>query len=145
MEPVTKYLDPRLTQRSQQSKNSRPLDTELDSRKKQIVNHLFLKMSSIFGTKWASNYPSKELEQQAKREWYDALESVPSDRIKFALELARDRSDWPPSIAQFLSYTLEAVPKACHQPFPKALPKPPPNKEIASKAMSEIRAMLSRT
>ena len=145
MDQISKYLDPHLTQPNQQSKNSKPLGTELDSKKKQIINHLFLKMSSIYGAKWASNYPTNELMLQAKREWYDALDHVPPERIKAAIDMCRDRSEWPPSIAQFLSYTLELVPQGCHKVFPKALPKPPANKEIASKAMSEIRAMLSRS
>ena len=106
------------------------------------MNHLFLKMSSIFGVKWANNYPTKELMLQAKREWYDALESVSPERIKDAIDLVRDQCEWPPSIAQFLSLTVEVTPNACHRLFPKALPKPPPNKDIASKAMAEIRAML---
>ena len=106
------------------------------------MNHLFLKMSSIFGVKWANNYPTKELMLQAKREWYDALESVSPERIKDAIDLVRDQCEWPPSIAQFLALTVEATPNACHRLFPKALPKPPPNKDVASKAMAEIRAML---
>ena len=136
---ISKLLSQPLTQPQQRTENSKPLDSQLDSRRKKIVNHLFAKMSSIFGTKWANNFPTAEVEMMAKREWYDALDGLTPVQLRTAVDRVRQECEWPPSIAEFLKYTKTEQRDPCHRML-DALPPPKGDPEVARKALEIIRS-----
>ena len=96
-------------------------------------------MSSIFGTKWANNFPTPEVEMMAKREWYDALEGLTPVQLRTAVDKVRQECEWPPSIAEFLKYTKTERRDPCHVPL-SALPPPKCDPEVARKALEVLRS-----
>ena len=103
------------------------------------MNHLFAKMLSIYGTKWANNFPTKEVEMMAKREWYDALEGITPLQLRAAVEKVRQECEWPPSIAEFLKHTKTAPRDPCHRVL-SALPPPKGDPLVAKKFLSRIKS-----
>jgi hypothetical protein len=106
------------------------------------VNQLFAKMLSIYGTKWANNFPTKEVEMMAKREWYDALEGITPSQLRAAVDKVRQECEWPPSIAEFLRHTKTAPRDPCHKIL-SALPPPKGDPAIAKAALAELKRLVS--
>ena len=127
---------------AQQAKQegSRQKDTELDSRMKRIINQLFLRMSSIYGNKWTKSFSSVEIENFAKREWYNALTkaNLSPDQIREGLDKCRDNQEWPPTISEFIQISKPPIVHAMHKEFKDQLPPP----KISDEQLAENRRKL---
>lgn len=112
---------------------------------KRVINQLFLRMSSIYGNKWTSSFSSEEIENFAKREWYDALVSnnLTPEQIRQGLDKCRDERKWPPTIAEFISLAKPPVTDAMHKEFDKQLPPPRVPPEVVKENLRKIRAILN--
>lgn len=128
----------------QKQEDYKPKDTELDSRMKRVINQLFLRMSSIYGNKWTSGFGSKEIENFAKREWYEALTSanLSPDQIREGLDKCRDTQEWPPTISEFISIAKPPIVHAMHKEFKNQLPPPKISEEQLAENRRKLRELL---
>ena len=112
---------------------------------KTIINQLFLRMSSIYGNKWTSSFASVEIENFAKREWYDAMvqNNLTPDQIRQGLDKCRDEREWPPTISEFIGLAKPPVVHQMHQEFSKQLPPPKISKEKQQFYMKKLKAILN--
>jgi hypothetical protein len=62
---------------------------------------LFTRLEVIYGRKWSQMVKDDEFATLMESEWFEALEGVTPDQIKAALDICRQKLEWPPSIAQF--------------------------------------------
>ena len=67
------------------------------------IDLLFIRFQGIWANKWASQFPNEKLLKIAKHEWGTALYGFGADHIKVAIESCKKNSEWPPSIAEFVS------------------------------------------
>jgi hypothetical protein len=102
-------------------------------------------MSSIYGNKWTSGFASTDIENFAKREWYDAVTSknLTPDQIRVALDKCRDEKEWPPTISEFLDMAKTKPIPLMHQEFKNQLPPPDIPKEKVDMYRKKLRAILS--
>lgn len=111
---------------------------------KKIINQLFLRMSSIYGKKWTSSFASPEVENFAKREWYEAVVSkgLTPDQIREAVDHCRDHLEWPPTIKEFLTLGKPAR-NPMHVEFKNQLPPPDLPPEKVQENLAKLRSILS--
>lgn len=124
--------------------DSRTRASELDSRMKRVIEQLFLRMSSIYGNKWTT-FASKEVENFAKREWYDAVtqNNLTPEQIRQALDTCRDTREWPPTISEFLELAKPQPVPLMHQEFKNQLPPPEISEEKVNYYRKKLREILS--
>lgn len=63
---------------------------------------MFLKFRAIWGEKWTKNIDDQILPIMLE-EWAIGLKNLSGEDIKFVLDYARGRLEWPPSIAEFIA------------------------------------------
>jgi hypothetical protein len=72
------------------------------------IDRLFMRLSSIYLSKWTDNFKNnEELLQIAKREWAEGLAGLDGEQIKKGLDSCRKSLEWPPSIATFRTLCRE--------------------------------------
>ena len=64
------------------------------------IQALFTKLKAIWGEKWTKNI-SDDVLAIAIEEWRESLAGLTGEDIKYALNIARNQLEWPPSIAEF--------------------------------------------
>ncbi len=67
-----------------------------------------MRFQAIWGEKWTKNL-TKEIAPIALAEWSDGLRGFNQEELNYALEMAKNTLEWPPSIAEF-----RAMAKARH-------------------------------
>lgn len=137
-------IDNQLVQPQPKQEDYNQKGTELDLRMKRVINQLFLRMSSIYGNKWTKGFASKEIENFAKREWYDALTSnnLSPDQIREGLDKCRDKQEWPPTISEFIQIAKPPIVHAMHKEFKNQLPPPQISEEKMAENRAKLRAIL---
>jgi len=119
-------------------------DTLLDLRMKRVINQLFLRMSSIYGNKWTKGFASQEIENFAKREWYEGLTSanLSPDQIREGLDKCRNSQEWPPTISEFIAAAKPPIVHAMHKEFKNQLPSPKISEEKLAENRARLKAIL---
>lgn len=86
----------------------------------KAVSQLFVRLTSIYPHRWASQFRSAEMLEAAKREWAFELGEFSREDIGRALHMAkRQYIDWPPTLPQFRALCRQYA-SAAHRPFDKA-------------------------
>lgn len=107
---------------------------------RQLIEQLFVRMSSIYGHLWSSRFASAAMLEAAKAEWASALYGLHVDAVTRAINACAKRHKMPPTLPEFLALCKpEAAPY--HKPAPKLL-EAPRNPEIARAALAECRRIL---
>lgn len=68
------------------------------------IQRLFVRFSVIWGNKWTAQVSDDDYFQVAVEEWGTALYGIEGDSIASALDQCKMTLEWPPSIAQFISF-----------------------------------------
>jgi len=100
----------------------------------------------MFGSSWASQYPTEHLVALAKKEWASGLSDVELPQIKLAFDrIKRSGSSFPPSLPKFLSYCKADADwehrGQAYKLHQRALPKPV-NRTAGRAALQGLKAAL---
>ena len=105
------------------------------------VAGIFAKFAELYGHIWSSQTATAEKTESKMRSWAQVLAGVEPKEVGAALKRLPEK---PPSAPQFRALCKQDAPAcAAHRPFPKALPKPPPDPEVAKAAIAEMRRILA--
>lgn len=103
------------------------------------ISELFVRMNSIYGHLWSSRFPDARLLQAAKAEWAMALSKRDGEAIRRAVLVCQQQYDMPPTLPQFARLCRPLC--DAHRMF-KALPRPAPDRAVASAGMARIKQLL---
>lgn len=89
---------------------------------------LFSKFEGIFGNVWTDKFRNERMLELALQEWGIGLYGLSGEQIKRGVDACRTNCKWPPSIAEFLDFSLDRGnwrhKSAAYKPAQLALPKP---------------------
>jgi hypothetical protein len=121
--------------------NARPSTDMSGSMVSKVTERVFVRMQSIYGHLWSSQFKSVEILECAKREWDLSLRDLNVRQIGKAIELAKVECRMPPSLPSFLELANRANLKGPHKPF-ATLPKPNSNPDVARAALDQLRKIV---
>jgi len=121
--------------------NARPSTDMSGSMVSKVTERVFVRMQSIYGHLWSSQFKSVEILECAKREWDLSLRDLNVRQIGKAIELAKVECRMPPSLPSFLELANRANLKGPHKPF-ATLPKPKSNPDVARAALDQLRKIV---
>ena len=102
---------------------------------------LFKKFAMIYGPLWTSRLGTQQQTDDMLRVWAEGLHGLTGDEIKQGLACL---PDMPPSLPQFRHLCRRYL-TAAHRPFPKALPKPPPDYEAGREQIKKLKEALKKS
>lgn len=68
----------------------------------QVIDRVFVRMTSNYGHRWSSRFASADMLNAAKAEWAWALDEFSLDEIKQGFERCFEHYEWPPSMTEFV-------------------------------------------
>jgi len=120
--------------------NARPSTDMSGSMVSKVTERVLVRMQSIYGHLWSSQFKSVELLECAKREWDLSLKNLNTRDIGKGIELSKIECRMPPSLPTFLELCNRSNRTGAHKTFPP-LPKPQSNPEVARAALAQLRKM----
>jgi len=106
---------------------------------------IFARLRIIYLQKWDDQFQSEAMMESAMVEWGIGLSGLSGGQVKRAIDEARVRCSWPPSIAEFVGFAkggdCGGHQGAAYRPF-VALPRPAANPAVAKVGIESMRAML---
>ena len=106
-----------------------------------LVISIFSKLEKIYLQKWTDQFATEKAQKNHLREWQIALSDYTTEDINRCISGCRDYCKWPPSIAEFKSFSGKQYRTPAYRQF-KALQKPRCDKQIAMRHIQKIRDVL---
>jgi len=66
-----------------------------------LIDQLFARFGAIYSHKWTSTFTSDDMWALAKAEWAEGLEGFTAEIVLHGVKQAKQKCEWPPSIAEF--------------------------------------------
>ena len=111
-----------------------------------LIERVFIRMNSIYGSLWASRYPSEALLAAAKAEWRLALGLKTLAQIKRAMEECHEaHRHFPPTLGEFAELCLTRHGPWLGATLPDGYQRPAlpgPQSMSRAEAMQRIRDVL---
>ncbi len=106
-----------------------------------LVDHVFLKLTAIYGNAWRNLFKSPEFLTFSKQEWVEALVAFDEPTIYAAVNVCRATHRFPPSIPEFIECCMHLKKKGSGY-FMREQTQPC-TPSVAFENLAKIRAILN--
>ena len=121
-----------------------PSTTSLNSKtteQHKRIDRLFLRFAAMYGQVWRSQFKNDEYLSFTKGEWLEGLSKYDDKVLDTAVQLCRNKKEFPPTLPQFIDFCEQASNK--HKFFKADKSSTHQNPELAKAYLQKIKQILN--